>query len=52
VTEASYFIERRIEVLARKLDIHPAEIRRPNLIRKEQFPYRSALGWESTAATI
>jgi carbon-monoxide dehydrogenase large subunit len=46
VTEASYFIERMIDVLARKLAVDPAEIRRRNLIRKEQFPYRSALGWE------
>jgi len=46
VTEASYFIERMIDVLARKLAIDPAEIRRRNLIKKEQFPYRSALGWE------
>jgi aerobic carbon-monoxide dehydrogenase large subunit len=46
VTEASYFIERMIDVLARKLDLDPAEIRRRNLIRREQFPYRSALGWE------
>jgi aerobic carbon-monoxide dehydrogenase large subunit len=46
VTEASYFIERMIDVLARKLGVDPAEIRRRNLIRKEQFPYRSALGWE------
>jgi aerobic carbon-monoxide dehydrogenase large subunit len=46
VTEASYFIERMIDVLARKLDLDPAEVRRRNLIRKEQFPYRSALGWE------
>jgi carbon-monoxide dehydrogenase large subunit len=46
VTEASYFIERMIDVLARKLDLDPAEIRRRNLIRKEQFPYQSALSWE------
>ena len=46
VTEASYFIERMIDVLARKLGLDPAEIRRRNLIKKEQFPYRSALGWE------
>src|ERR1700736_2806869 len=46
VTEASYFIERMIDVLARKLAIDPAEIRRRNLIRKDQFPYQSALGWE------
>ncbi|HZB90375.1 MAG TPA: aerobic carbon-monoxide dehydrogenase large subunit, partial [Stellaceae bacterium] len=46
VTEASYFIERMIDVLARKLKLDPAELRRRNLIRKEQFPYHSALGWE------
>ncbi len=46
VTEASYFIERMIDVLARKLDMDPAELRMKNLIRKEQFPYKSALGWE------
>jgi carbon-monoxide dehydrogenase large subunit len=46
VTEASYFIERMIDVLARKLNMDPAEIRLKNFIRKEQFPYHSALGWE------
>ena len=46
VTEASYFIERMIDVLARKLALDPAEIRRRNFIRKTQFPYQSALGWE------
>jgi carbon-monoxide dehydrogenase large subunit len=46
VTEASYFIERMIDVLATKLGMDPAELRLKNLIRKEQFPYRSALGWE------
>ena len=46
VTEASYFIERMIDSLARRLDLDPAELRRRNLIRKERFPYRSALGWE------
>ncbi|MDH3195680.1 MAG: molybdopterin-dependent oxidoreductase, partial [Hyphomicrobiales bacterium] len=46
VTEASYFIERMVDVLARKLDMDPAEIRIKNFIGKEQFPYTSALGWE------
>ena len=46
VTEASYFIERMIDVLARKLGMDPAEIRLKNFIAKEQFPYTSALGWE------
>ncbi|MEM9551212.1 MAG: aerobic carbon-monoxide dehydrogenase large subunit [Pseudomonadota bacterium] len=46
VTEAAYFIERMIEVLAIELDMDAAELRRINFIRKDQFPYQSALGWE------
>ncbi|MBL1421896.1 MAG: carbon-monoxide dehydrogenase large subunit [Alphaproteobacteria bacterium] len=46
VTEAAYLIERMIDILARKLDMDPAEIRMKNFIKKEQFPYNSALGWE------
>ncbi|MEM9709898.1 MAG: aerobic carbon-monoxide dehydrogenase large subunit [Pseudomonadota bacterium] len=46
VTEAAYFIERMIEVLAIELDMDAAELRRINFIQKEQFPYQSALGWE------
>ena len=46
VTEAVYFIERMIEVLAIKLNMDAAELRRINFIKKEQFPYQSALGWE------
>jgi len=46
VTEAAYFIERMIEVLAIKLGMDSAELRRINFIRKDQFPYHSALGWE------
>ena len=46
VTEAVYLIERMIDVLAQELDIDKAEIRRRNFIKKEQFPYQSALGWE------
>ena len=46
VTEAVYFIERMIEVLAIELDMDAAELRRINFIKKEQFPYTAALGWE------
>ncbi len=46
VTEAVYLIERMVDVLAQKLNLDKAEIRRRNFIRKEQFPYRSAFGWE------
>lgn len=46
VTEAAYFIERMIEVLAIELNMDAAELRRMNFIRADQFPYHSALGWE------
>ena len=46
VTEAAYFIERMIEVLAIKLNMDAAELRMKNFIKPEQFPYQSALGWE------
>ena len=46
VTEASYLIERMIDVLAQKLDIDKAEIRFRNFIKSGQFPYRSSLGWD------
>ena len=46
VTEAAYFIERMIEVLAIELNMDAAELRAKNFIRKDQFPYTSAMGWE------
>jgi carbon-monoxide dehydrogenase large subunit len=45
VTEASYFIERLVQKAAYDLDIDPAELRRKNFIRPEQFPYTSATGF-------
>ncbi|WP_321397018.1 aerobic carbon-monoxide dehydrogenase large subunit [Emcibacter sp.] len=46
VTEAAYTIERIIEVLAQKLDMDAADLRKKNFIQPDQFPYNSALGWE------
>ncbi len=45
VTEASYLIERAVDVLAQELKMDPLELRRKNFIKKEQFPYQSKLGW-------
>jgi carbon-monoxide dehydrogenase large subunit len=45
VTEASYAIERAMDVLADELGIDPVEVRRKNFIGKEQFPYASPLGF-------
>ena len=46
VTEAAYCIERAMDIMAQKLGLDPADFRMKNLIRREQFPYTSALGWE------
>jgi carbon-monoxide dehydrogenase large subunit len=46
VTEAAYAIERAMDIMAQKLGMDPAEFRLKNLIRREQFPYTSAMGWE------
>ncbi|HWP35060.1 MAG TPA: aerobic carbon-monoxide dehydrogenase large subunit [Thermodesulfobacteriota bacterium] len=46
VTEAVYTIERMVDILAHQLGMDPAEFRKKNFIKPEQFPYRSALGWE------
>jgi aerobic carbon-monoxide dehydrogenase large subunit len=45
VTEAAYLIERTMDVLARRLNMDPAELRLLNFIKKEQFPYQSPTGW-------
>ena len=46
VTEAVHAIERVVDVLAKKLDRDPAELRLQNFIQPDEFPYKSALGWE------
>jgi aerobic carbon-monoxide dehydrogenase large subunit len=45
VTEASYLIERLVQNAAYELEMDPAEIRRKNFIRADQFPYTSATGF-------
>jgi carbon-monoxide dehydrogenase large subunit len=45
VTEASYFVERLVQKAATELAMDPAELRRANFIRPEQFPYTSATGF-------
>ena len=46
ITEASYLVERMVNVLAHDLGLDPAAVRMANLLRPEQFPFRSATGWE------
>ncbi len=42
--EALYLLERMVDILAHKLGVDPAELRRKNFIPKEKFPYATALG--------
>jgi carbon-monoxide dehydrogenase large subunit len=45
VTEASYCIERAMDILADELKMDPVDLRRKNFIPKNKFPYPSATGW-------
>lgn len=42
--EATYVIERTIDLVARELGKDPAEVRRLNFVQPDQFPYKSAAG--------
>ena len=42
--EAAYAIERTVDLMARRLGMDPAELRRRNLLRPDQFPYRTPTG--------
>jgi carbon-monoxide dehydrogenase large subunit len=46
VTEVAYAIERAMDIMAQKLGLDPVDFREKNFIKREQFPYQSALGWE------
>lgn len=40
--EATYVIERALDLVARELNMDPAEVRRKNFIQPDQFPYAPA----------
>ena len=42
--EATYVIERSMDLVARELGKDPAEIRRMNFVQPDQFPYKSPAG--------
>ncbi len=42
--EATYFVERAMDMLAHELGMDPAEVRRKNFIKAEQFPYQTQMG--------
>jgi carbon-monoxide dehydrogenase large subunit len=42
--EATYFVERAMDMLARELKMDPAELRRKNFIKPSQFPFATQMG--------
>ena len=42
--EATYFVERAMDMLARELKMDPAELRRRNFIPKDKFPFATQMG--------
>ncbi len=48
---STFAMERLVEMAARKLGMDPVEFRRKNLVRDDEFPYRTASGiiWDKSA---
>ena len=42
--EATYFVERAMDMLARELKMDPAELRRRNFIGADKFPFQTQMG--------
>ncbi len=42
--EATYFVERAMDMLARELNMDPADVRRRNFIKPNQFPFATQMG--------
>ena len=42
--EATYFVERAMDMVARELNMDPAELRRKNFIASDRFPYQTQMG--------
>ncbi len=51
--EATYFVERGMDMLARELGMDPGELRRKNFIQPDQFPYATQMGavYDSLSST-
>lgn len=44
-SEATFLIERIVDLFAREIGMNPAEVRRKNMVAPYQFPYQNGLGW-------
>lgn len=49
--EATFLIERLVDIAAREMKMDPAEIRRKNFIQPSQFPYQTPVALSTTPAT-
>ena len=47
--EATYFQERMMDAIADDLGLDPADVRKRNFVKKDQFPYTTPIGltWPS-----
>jgi carbon-monoxide dehydrogenase large subunit len=43
--EATFLVERLVDLYAAKIGMDPAEVRRRNLVRPEQMPFDNGIGW-------
>jgi carbon-monoxide dehydrogenase large subunit len=43
--EATFMIERIVDQFAREIGMDPAEVRRMNMVRPDQYPFDNRLGW-------
>jgi carbon-monoxide dehydrogenase large subunit len=43
--EALFLIERLVDMFAKEIGMDPADVRRKNMVRPDQFPYKNGLGW-------
>ena len=48
---STFVMERLVDMAARRLGVDPVELRRRNLVREDEFPYRTASGivWDRSA---
>lgn len=48
---STFVMERLVDMAAAKLELDPAEMRRRNLVRPDEFPYKTAVGivWDQSA---
>ena len=44
--EATFIVERLVDLYAAKIGMDPAEVRRLNLVPPDKFPYDNGLGWK------